>query len=168
MGCTTGVYPARSLTLPLHTHHTPRMQAMETFREAPAVLDQAAAALSNLCLRLQDNAAKACEGGALPLIARAMRLHATSPGVQRSGCLAVRNLVVKSPSRVAAAFDEGLEALLQQAYLRHPVAADVAYAALRDMGVPYAETSTGRAQAERAARAIETGNIAIDSVVTLR
>lgn len=144
------------------------LQALETFREVPAVLDQAAAAISNLCLRLPDNAARAVAGGALPLIARAMRTHGASAGVQRSGCLAVRNLVVKSPARVQAAFDEGFEGLIQAAYVRHPVAGDVAYAALRDMGVPYAETSTGRAQAERAARAIATGDIAIDAVVTLR
>ena len=33
----------------------------------------------------------------------------------------------------------------------------MAYAALRDMGVPYAETATGKAQAERAQRAIAAG-----------
>ena len=43
----------------------------------------------------------------LPLLARAMRKHVASAGLQRSGCLALRNLVVKSPERVQAAFDEG-------------------------------------------------------------
>lgn len=38
---------------------------------------------------------------------------------------------------------------------------DVVYACLRDLGVEYAETMTGKAQAERAARAIATGNIAV-------
>jgi hypothetical protein len=46
---------------------------------------------------------------------------------------------------------------VQKAYLNHPTARDVAYAALRDMGVPYAETATGKAQAERAVRAIAAG-----------
>lgn len=52
----------------------------------------------------------------------------------------------------------GFEPLAQKAYLHHPTARDVAYAALRDMGVPYAETATGKAQAERAARAIAAGD----------
>ena len=47
---------------------------------------------------------------------------------------------------------------MQKAYLNHATARDVAYAALRDMGVPYAETATGKAQAERAVRAIAAGD----------
>ena len=35
---------------------------------------------------------------------------ATAAGVQRSGCLALRNLVVKSPERVQAAFDDAVRA----------------------------------------------------------
>jgi hypothetical protein len=45
-----------------------------------------------------------------------------------------------------------------KAYLNHATARGVAYAALRDMGVPYAETATGKAQAERAVRAIAAGD----------
>ena len=66
-----------------------------------------------------------------------------------------------TPARVAAAFDAGLEAALQAAYAAHPTARDVAYAALRDMGVDYAETERGREQALRAARAIAAGDIAV-------
>ncbi len=47
---------------------------------------------------------------------------------------------------------------MQKAYTLHPTARDVAYAALRDMGVAYAETATGKAQAERAQRAIAAGS----------
>ena len=81
--------------------------ALVTFKEAPSVLEQAAAGISSLCLRIVDNAARATERGALPLLAAAMRKHPTAAGLQRSCCLALRNLVVKSPSRVQAAFDEG-------------------------------------------------------------
>jgi hypothetical protein len=38
---------------------------------------------------------------------------------------------------------------------------DVAYACLRDMGVSYAETTLGRAQAERAERALAAGDITV-------
>jgi len=134
------------------------LHCFSTFSEAPTVLEQAAAAISNLCLRLTDNATRAAAGGAIPLLATAMRKHPHQPGLARAGCLAIRNLVVKSPERIALAFDEGFEALVQEAYKRHPFARDVAYAALRDMGVPYAETATGRAQAERATRAIAAGS----------
>jgi hypothetical protein len=45
--------------------------------------------------------------------------------------------------------------------MRAPIARDVAYAALRDLGVSYAETTIGREQAERAARAIAANDISV-------
>lgn len=121
-----------------------------------------------------------------------MRAHPTHTMLQRSGCLAIRNLVVKSPERrdfaleygtcaysVVASFVcpyalnlfishssetlphslSGFELILQKAYAAHPIARDVAYAAMRDLGLEYAETVTGREQAERANRAIAANNI---------
>jgi armadillo repeat-containing protein 6 len=128
---------------------------------SPSVLDQIIAVLGNLCLRLPDNCARVHTRGGLALIARAMRTHPGHLGLQRSACLALRNIIVKEPARAAAAFDEGFEGLLQQTYMRHPSARDVSYACLRDMGVDYAETVIGRAQAERAARAIAVGDIRV-------
>ena len=93
-----------------------------------------------------------------PLLARAMRTHAGHAALQRSACLALRNVVVKDRARAQAALEEGLEQLLQQCYMRHPSAHDVSYACLRDLGVDV-ETSIGVAQAERAARAIAAGSV---------
>ncbi len=45
--------------------------------------------------------------------------------------------------------------------MRHAAARDVSYACLRDMGVDYAETVIGRAQADRAARAVAAGDISV-------
>jgi hypothetical protein len=126
-----------------------------------AVVEAALGGLANLSLRPEANKVAIAAAGGLALVAGAMRAHPTVPGVQRSACLAARNLVSRSAERRAAAFDEGFEALLQEAYRRHPGARDVAYACLRDMGVDYAETLTGRAQAERAARALAAGDISV-------
>jgi hypothetical protein len=137
------------------------VQSLQTFAGAPAVLEQSIAALGNLCLRLLDNAEACFQRGVLPLIQQAMSRHPLAVGMQRVACLTVRNMVTRSKARVQAAFEEGLEPLLQQAYMRHVICRDVAYACLRDMGCSYAETDIGKAQAERAARAIATGDIAV-------
>jgi len=137
------------------------LAAMGTCAASAPVMDQTIAALGNLALRLPDNAARMVAAGLLPAIAAAMRAHGGHAGVQRSACLAVRNLVVRSKDRVAIAFEAGLEGLLQLAYGRHEVCRDVAYACLRDMGCEYAETTLGRAAAERALRAQEAGDITV-------
>lgn len=125
------------------------------------VAEAALGCVANLALRAEANKAAIFSRGGLGLVAAALRAHPDSAGVARASCLAVRNVVVRSPERVQAAFDEGLEQLLQRAYGRHPGARDVAYACLRDMGCEYAETTTGRAQAERAARALAAGDISV-------
>lgn len=137
------------------------LQALDTMMTSPSVLDQVIAVLGNLCLRLPDNCARVHTLGGFPLLARAMRTHIGHLGLQRSACLALRNMIVKSPDRIQAAFDEGFENLLQQTYMQHPAARDVSYACLRDMGVEYAETVIGRAQAERAQRALVAGDIRV-------
>ena len=134
------------------------LQAFQTFGAAPVVLDQASSAIANLCLRLGDNASRAHDRNIFTLMATAMHQHPGNASLQRSACLATRNLIVKSPERVQAAFDAGLETLLQKAYTNHATARDVAYAALRDMGAEYAVTATGAAQAERVKLAIAAGD----------
>lgn len=138
------------------------LQVLETAADVPPLLDQAIAALANLCLRLPANAVRVYDAGALPLIARAMRRHPGYMPLQRSCCLALRNIIARAPERIQASFDEGFEGLLQGAYVRHVTCRDVAYASLRDMGCAYAETSIGRAQADRAARAIASNNIRVE------
>jgi hypothetical protein len=162
------------------------LQTLHVYSGWATVMEQAIAAVGNLCLRLAGNCATITSRGGIGLIAAAMRRHPEHAGVQRSGCLALRNLVVRDADRIRAAFDEGMftqlhfntlacfrdpccylqavgiagcEPLLQQAYIKHQVCRDVAYACLRDMGCTYAETSLGREAAERAARAIESGDI---------
>lgn len=135
--------------------------ALTQFADFAPVAETAIGCLGNLALRPEGNKQAIFAGGGLGLIATSLRLHPSSPGLARAACLAVRNIVVRSPERVQSAFDEGLEPLLQEAYTRHPACRDVAYACMRDMGCSYAETGTGRAQAERAARALAAGDITV-------
>lgn len=128
---------------------------------AAGSIEQALHTIGNLCLRLSEHADLVVAEGGMALIARAMRVHPAAQGVQRASCLAIRNIVVRSKERAAAAFDAGLEALLKAAYARHPFCRDVVYAALRDMGCDYAETTRGQAQAARAMRAIAAGDISV-------
>jgi hypothetical protein len=134
------------------------LQALENLIAAPSVVEQVCGVLSNICLRLPAIAQRVVDRGGLPLLARAMRTHAGHAALQRSACLALRNVVVKDRARAQAALDEGFEQLLQQCYMRHSSAHDVSYACLRDLGVDV-ETSIGVAQAERAARAIAAGSV---------
>lgn len=127
---------------------------------AAGVTEQAAAAVGNLCLRLGEHADMVVACGGLAAVAKGMRTHAASLGVQRACCLAIRNVVVRSKARAAAAVEEGLEGLLTEAYKRHPHARDVVYAAMRDMGLHY-DTDIGKEQAARAERAIAAGDISV-------
>lgn len=128
---------------------------------ASGSVEQALHTVGNLCLRLPEHSDLVVAEGGMSVIARAMRVHPMSQGVQRAACLAIRNTVVRSKERAAAAFDAGLETLLKEAYARHPFCRDVVYAALRDMGCDYAETTRGQAQAARAMRAIAAGDISV-------
>lgn len=129
---------------------------------SPGVAEQAAGIIGNLALRTPDGVRAAIgAGGGVAALVGAMRSHPGEAGVQRAACLSLRNLVNRSAERKQAAFDEGVEPLLQAAFVRHPPARDVAYAAMRDLGLEYAETTTGRAQAERAARAAAAGDISV-------
>jgi hypothetical protein len=89
--------------LPLRT----MLQALQVLRGVPGVLEHAIGCLSALSLRHPANAQTAVDAGALALVARCMESHPASSAVQRAGCLAIRNLIVKSPQRIALAVDEG-------------------------------------------------------------
>ena len=134
------------------------LQALENMIYSPSVIEQVIGVMSNVCLRLPENSQRIVDRGGLPLLARAMRTHMGHATLLRAVCLALRNIASKNKLLAQAALDEGFEALLQQCYMRHTSARDVAYACLRDLGTDV-ETSIGQAQAERAARAISMGTV---------
>ena len=54
--------------------------------------------------------------------------------VQRSGCLALRNLVSRNKEHVEVILSCGAEDICRAARERHPACNDVAFGALRDLG----------------------------------
>ncbi len=100
-----------------------------------------------------------------------MRVHSGKPGVQRQSCLAIRNIVARNPDLRSVALEEGLEPLIRSIRINHPrygsgrlrlvaacadkvlsavwshvcvcSVADVASAALRDLGLLYTDKDGG-------------------------
>ena len=66
-----------------------------------------------------------------------MERHQRVERVQRAACIAVRNMVARSPELRLPLLDEGAERLIQSALINHEYCKDVASAALRDLGVSY-------------------------------
>ena len=70
------------------------------------------------------------------MVLDAMRSHPGAIGLQRQGCLALRNLVARSPEELRKPLlDAGAEDVLRAASMSSQDNVDVAYAALRDLGV---------------------------------
>lgn len=112
------------------------LTALSTHTAEPTVLEGALAVVANVCLRVPENAELVMSLGAAPLVAQAMRLHPTHALVQRQGCLVIGNVVRRERSFCAPILDEGVEPLLRAARRDHPERCDdVAYAALRDLGL---------------------------------
>merc|ERR1711998_27050 len=82
-----------------------------------ALQEHTLATIANMALRRPANAVKIVSLGGATLVIGAMRTHAETHAVlQRQGCLAIRNLVARSPE------------------LREPIL-DMAYSGLRDLGI---------------------------------
>eukprot|EP00617_Octactis_speculum_P010261 CAMPEP_0185794844 /NCGR_PEP_ID=MMETSP1174-20130828/160229_1 /TAXON_ID=35687 /ORGANISM="Dictyocha speculum, Strain CCMP1381" /LENGTH=520 /DNA_ID=CAMNT_0028490093 /DNA_START=85 /DNA_END=1647 /DNA_ORIENTATION=+ len=111
------------------------IQALQDHKTDAALADNAVAALANMCLRSPENSLRIASAGGIRSVTLAMRLHPTSGGVQRQACLFLRNLVGRCPELVEVVLEEGVEELIRAAgTLQGSV--DVAYAALRDLGLP--------------------------------
>ena len=100
------------------------------------MLEQALAALSNFALRQADNCRVIAGANGVELAVAAMRRHPESAALQRSACLALRNMCTHRTSELRALIlDAGAEPLFRLARNTHPRACDdVAFAALRDLG----------------------------------
>ena len=100
-----------------------------------------------MALRNTNKCVHISKGHGIDLIVDAMTRHPKAEWVQRSGCLALRNLVSKNPELVAVIVEAGAEEPIRLARLTHPVCDDVAFAALRDLGLKGTykdETSAGQ------------------------
>ncbi|EEH56071.1 uncharacterized protein MICPUCDRAFT_40627 [Micromonas pusilla CCMP1545] len=102
---------------------------------AHAVVEQCLGALTALCLRHPENAARCGAEGVFEPIVECMAAGAAHKGTQRQGAMFLRNAVVRNPENVPLVLATRAEALLRAAKRNHPSdCVDVASAAMRDLG----------------------------------
>ncbi|KAH8050418.1 hypothetical protein JL722_11385 [Aureococcus anophagefferens] len=125
------------------------LEVLETFRdEDPALGEHVVACLARMALRRPANAAKiGVAGGAL--VVAAMAAHPAHAGLNRQGALALRNLVARNPEHAAPLLAAGAEAALRAAAAADAANVDVAFAALRGLGVEAAMAPRGDADPPR-------------------
>ena len=119
------------------------LRAMAQHSTVVDVQSQCLATLSSLGLRQPDNCVAIVAKHGVDLILSAMQRLPGSVQVQRSGCLALRNLVARNKEHVDIILGAGAEDVLRAARARHLDCNDVAFSALRDLGcqAQYRKTS---------------------------
>lgn len=101
----------------------------------PLVPEFAIGLLAVLCLRNPETASVATTEDMAGIIVETMELHSENGRVQRSCCMAVRNMVVRNEEYRAMWLEAGIEPMLRQAKRKHGLLCeDVGSAALRDLG----------------------------------
>lgn len=90
------------------------------------------ALLAALALRCPPNAEVIMAANGAELIVQTMKLHPDSPNVQKLACMAVRNLVARSPNNCLPFLELGIEALANKALKKY--SSDEVKSALRDLG----------------------------------
>ncbi|GFH31210.1 uncharacterized protein HaLaN_30200 [Haematococcus lacustris] len=102
------------------------------------IAEPAVGLMANMTLRQPEVVHLCAEVGVIDWILELMAAMPASRGVQRSGCILVRNMVVRTTEHRDAFLDKGAEALLRAAKQRHPkYCNDVGSAALRDLGLDH-------------------------------
>lgn len=117
------------------------LRAMEEHAASYRVVGQALACLSVLCLRQPGICESIAKLGVIQLITSAMSRHKDAAMVQRPAIITLRNMVSsfenKEQGLCQRIIDEGAETLIRQARATFPECEEVAYAALRDLGLEY-------------------------------
>lgn len=112
------------------------VEAIQQFPDNASVIHQAIGCIAVMALRHPSHALMLAEMNGIPLIMRAMKKFPEAGGLQRQGCLAIRNLVVRNEDTLKDIFmEEQAELLLRTAREKHSECDDVSYAALRDLGL---------------------------------
>lgn len=93
--------------------------------------------IASLCLRRADISRKCARGGVLDVVVEGMRKHEGKKGVQRMGCVAVRNACCRDVEARRRLREGGVaEKTVRKAWKTFPRECDeLAYAALRDLDV---------------------------------
>ncbi|TRY92181.1 hypothetical protein DNTS_014321, partial [Danionella cerebrum] len=110
------------------------VMAMNRHMTSAQVCEQGCAAMCVLALRKPNNCARIMESSGALAALQAMKTHPGEVSVQKQSCMLLRNLVSRSQSFSAPILELGAEALISQAMEAHRDCADVARAALRDLG----------------------------------
>ncbi|XP_037083021.1 armadillo repeat-containing protein 6-like [Pollicipes pollicipes] len=132
--------------------------ALDTLKAKVLVCESAFAAIGALTLRSQENAAALAAADAIPVIVAAMELHLGEPKTQKLACMAVRNMVSRSPELRPVFRELNIEQLINQVLQAHGPKVDAeARAALRDLDcqVTLKEEWTGRGGALTTGRITE-------------
>lgn len=105
-------------------------------QQLAGVREQAIGMLVSLSLRNPDAATMFCDDGIVAAVLESMRFHRGHHGVQRQGCMMIRNVVVRCPELRPGVLDLGAEKVIRGAKARWPdQCGDVGSAALRDLGL---------------------------------
>lgn len=109
------------------------IMSQEQYAKDAGLMEHAVACLAQISLRSPSNAQRIVNSGAaLEILARTMRRYADRSGLQRQGCLTVRNIAARGPELRPVLLDAGFEDILRQAGRMMDVV-DEAYGALRDL-----------------------------------
>ena len=105
-------------------------------RDDAVICEHVVATLAMMALRRPKNGTLIVEGrNGASLVIHAMGAHPAHAALQRQGALALRNFVARSPEFKQPILDAGAETALRAAATCAQANVDVAYAALRDLGV---------------------------------
>lgn len=120
----------------VQNHVLELLQALLAGHAAHANLVECAVGLlAVLCLRNPETASMAAKEDTAGTVVEIMELHAKNGRVQRSCCMAVRNMVARNEGSRALWLESGIEPMLRKAKIGHPhLCEDVGSAALRDLG----------------------------------
>jgi len=101
---------------------------------AAAVIEQACGVVAAIALRRPHNCARLAELNVGPMVVYAMRDSPAELGVQKQGCLALRNMVARYKDAKDPILNAGAEPIIRAAMVTHLSCIDHAKAALRDLG----------------------------------
>lgn len=115
--------------------------AMRKHADSAPVADQALAVLGTVCLRHPMNVELVLDYNGAHFVVDAMKRHSASAAVQKQGCLALRNMGVRNLDLRPRILEQDAEAAIRAAREAHPKQChDLAFAALRDLGLDYSDT----------------------------
>lgn len=105
-------------------------------KQFASVREQAIGMLVSLSLRNPEAATRFCDDGIIAATVDSMKYHSNHSGIQRQGCMMIRNCVVRCPELRPTVLSFGTEDVIRKSRTAWPdQCKDVGTAALRDLGI---------------------------------